>query len=115
MLPLQGIIRFRLVNKDILDACLEEKGIPSIARRWIQSFMEERMAKIRFNRFSSEVTVVPLVGLAQGSPLSPILFDFFNSNLVDQLVNHLGGVSAFIDDYFRWRAGPSAEKNLEKI
>ncbi|OQD66262.1 hypothetical protein PENANT_c359G11244, partial [Penicillium antarcticum] len=54
-------------------------------------------------------------GLAQGSPLSPILFAFFNADLVDQPVDSHGGASAFIDDYFRWRVGRSAEENLVKI
>jgi hypothetical protein len=47
--------------------------------------------------------------------LSPILLAFFNSALVDQPVDPHGGASAFIDDYFRWRVGPSAEDNLAKI
>jgi hypothetical protein len=34
---------------------------------------------------------------------------------VDQPVDTRGGASAYIDDYFRWRAGPSAEANLKKI
>ncbi|OQE20616.1 hypothetical protein PENFLA_c016G06454 [Penicillium flavigenum] len=37
------------------------------------------------------------------SPLSPILFAFFNSDLIDQEVTIHGGASAFIDDYFRWQ------------
>jgi hypothetical protein len=52
---------------------------------------------------------------AQGSPLSPILFAFFNSNLVDQPVDSRGGASAYIDDYFRWRVGRSAQENIKKI
>jgi hypothetical protein len=35
--------------------------------------------------------------------------------MVDQPVDYHGGSSAFIDDYFRWRAGPSAEDNSKKI
>ncbi|KAI3049910.1 hypothetical protein CBS147353_11666 [Aspergillus niger] len=46
---------------------------------------------------------------------SPILFAFFNADLVDQPVDSYGGASAFIDDYFRWRVGRSAEENLAKI
>ncbi|KAJ9481647.1 hypothetical protein VN97_g11822 [Penicillium thymicola] len=34
---------------------------------------------------------------------------------VDQPVDSHGGASAFIDDYFRWRVGSSAEENLAKI
>jgi ribonuclease HI len=106
---------FNGVNQISLDACLQSKGIPTIARRWIASFMSGRQANIKFDDFSSEVAPLHDAGLAQGSPLSPILFAFFNCDLVDQPVDFHGGASAFIDDYFRWRIGRSAEENLAKI
>jgi hypothetical protein len=46
------------------------------------------------------ISLLENAGLAQGSPLSLILFRFFNSDLVDQLVDHQGGASAFINNYF---------------
>ncbi|THC88516.1 hypothetical protein EYZ11_012034 [Aspergillus tanneri] len=106
---------FNGVNKTSLDTRLRALGIPTIARRWIQSFMEDRAASIGFDDFETRVAPLENAGLAQGSPLSPILFTFFNSDLVDQTVDHHGGASAFIDDYFRWRAGRSSEENLKKI
>lgn len=77
--------------------------------------METRSASIKLDDF--ETTVAPLenAGLAQVSPLSPILFAFFNSDLVDQPVDFSGGASAYIDDYFRWRVSRSAEENIKKI
>ncbi|KAF7184036.1 hypothetical protein CNMCM7691_004595 [Aspergillus felis] len=78
-------------------------------------FMSDRFANIGFDDFCTKIAPLDNAGLAQGSPLSPILFTFFNSELVDQAVTPHGGVSAFIDDYFRWRVGPSAEDNLAKI
>jgi ribonuclease HI len=77
--------------------------------------MSDRFASIGFDDFRTEVAPLVNAGLAQGSPLSPILFTFFNSDLVDQPVTFRGGASAFIDDYFRWRVGRSAEENLAKI
>ncbi|EED11829.1 hypothetical protein TSTA_110090, partial [Talaromyces stipitatus ATCC 10500] len=77
--------------------------------------MESRYASISFDDFQIEISSLEHTGLAQGSPLSPILFRFFNSDLVDQPVDYYGGASAFIDNYFRWRAGPSAEDNVRKI
>jgi ribonuclease HI len=106
---------FNGVNKISLDARLRAKGIPAIARKWIASFMSDRFASIGFDDFRTEVALLANAGLAQGSPLSPILFTFFNSDLVDQPVTSRGGASAFIDDYFRWRVGRSAEENLAKI
>ncbi|KAF7118717.1 hypothetical protein CNMCM5793_008337 [Aspergillus hiratsukae] len=106
---------FNGVNKISLDARLRVKGIPTVARKWIASFMSDRFANIGFDDFRTEIAPLDNAGLAQGSPLSPILFTFFNSELVDQAVTPHGGASAFIDDYFRWRVGPSAEDNLAKI
>ncbi|KAI2867039.1 hypothetical protein CBS11852_11467 [Aspergillus niger] len=106
---------FNGVNKTSLDIRLQAKGIPKVARRWIASFMSGRQARIGFDDYCSEVIPLGNAGLAQGSPLSPILFAFFNSDLVDQPVNFHGGASAFIDDYFRWRVGRSAEENLAKL
>lgn len=106
---------FNGVNESSLDTRLRAKGIPTEARRWINSFMKDRYANISFDDYQTEVSPLENAGLAQGSPLSPILFGFFNSDLVDQSVDYHGGSSAFIDDYFRWRAGPSAEDNIKKI
>ncbi|KAJ6185551.1 reverse transcriptase [Penicillium mononematosum] len=77
--------------------------------------MSDRHANIGFDDFRTETAPLVNAGLAQGSPLSPILFAFFNADLVDQPVDSQEGASAFIDDYFRWRVGSSVEENLTKI
>lgn len=77
--------------------------------------MSNYFANIGFDNFRTKIALLDNTGLAQGSPLSPILFTFFNSELVDQAVTPHGGASAFIDDYFCWRVGPSAKDNLAKI
>lgn len=106
---------FNGVSSNILDRQLKAKGIPTKLRAWVASFMEGRSASISFDDFESARSLLENAGLAQGSPLSPILFIFFNSNLVNQRVDYHGGASAFIDDYFRWRAGKSAEENIRKL
>jgi hypothetical protein len=106
---------FNGVHDSTLDERLLERGVPTPATKWIQSFTRDRMASIQFDGFVTGVASLPGVGLAQGSPLSPILFAFFNLDLVDQGVNTLGGASAYIHDYFRWRVGKSVEENLRKL
>ncbi|CAG8068633.1 unnamed protein product, partial [Penicillium nalgiovense] len=106
---------FNGVNKTSLDASLQARRIPIVARKWIASFMSDRHASIGFDDFRTETALLLNAGLAQGSPLSPILFAFFNADLVDQPVDSQGGASAFIDDYFRWRVGGSVQENLTKI
>ncbi|CEJ61918.1 Putative Reverse transcriptase [Penicillium brasilianum] len=106
---------FNGVHRTSLDACLRAKRIPTVARKWIASFMSDRYANIGFDDFRTETAPLANAGLAQGSPLLSILFAFFNADLVDQPVTFHGGASAFIDDYFHWRVGRSAEENLAKL
>jgi ribonuclease HI len=106
---------FNAVNKDVLDHCLGQRRVPLQARTWIESFMENRSASVHLDRYIKPATELQYPGLPQGSPLSPILFAFFNAKLVDQPVDSSGGSSAYIDDYFRWRTSFSAQKNLRNI
>lgn len=77
--------------------------------------MQDPAASIHIDGFSTKVSELQNAGLAQGSPLSPILFTLLNSGVVNQEVDTRGGTSASIDDYSRWRVRESAEENLRKI
>jgi hypothetical protein len=43
--------------------------------------------------------------------LSPILFLFFNADLVQTQIDRNGGAIAFVDDYTAWVSGPTAQSN----
>ena len=78
-------------------------------------FLLERTATIQVNGYTSPKRPLPQAGLPQGSPLSPILFLFFNADLVQQRINNNSGSIAVIDDYTAWVTGPSAEANYVGI
>ena len=67
------------------------------------------------NGYTSLQQRLPQAGLPQGSLISPILFLFFNADLVQQKIDSKGGSIAFIDDYTAWVTGPSAEANHVRI
>ena len=67
------------------------------------------------NGQASDVRELDQAGLPQGSPLSPILFLFFNADLVQQRIDQNGGAIAFIDDYTAWVVGTSAAENKERL
>ncbi|KAF5973448.1 hypothetical protein FCOIX_8766 [Fusarium coicis] len=103
------------VFKDRLLQRLEARGISKRLIRWTDAFYSNRMATITVNGYTSALRDLPQAGLPQGSPLSPILFLFFNADLVQSKIDSNGGSIAFIDDYSAWVTGPTAEDNREGI
>jgi exonuclease III len=94
---------------------LKTRRIPQIAVRWIESFCSTRKATITVNGFTTEPKNLPNAGLPQGSPLSPILFLFFNADLVESRINKHKGNIAFVDDYTPWVAGLDIEENTRRL
>ncbi len=106
---------YNRVCKERLLQRMKARGIPEKLLRWIEAFCSERTATIQINGQSSEVRSLPQAGLPQGSPLSPILFLFFNADLVQRRINSHGGAIAFVDDFTAWVTGPTAQCNREGI
>jgi ribonuclease HI len=67
------------------------------------------------NGHNTPDTALQQAGLPQGSPLSPILFLFFNADLVQRRIDRNGGAIAFVDDYTVWVTGTSAASNRQRI
>jgi hypothetical protein len=103
------------VYKDRLLQRLTARGIPPELVRWIDAFCSDRTATILVNGHVSEQQRLPQAGLPQGSPFSPVLFLFFNADLVQRRIDGHGGSMAFVDDYTGWVVGPTAEANRERL
>lgn len=101
------------VYKDRLLQRLAARGIPSDLVSWIGAFCSGRTATIVVNGQASAVRELEQAGLPQGSPLSPILFLFFNANLVQQRIDQNGGAIAF--DYTAWVVGTTAAENMDRL
>jgi hypothetical protein len=103
------------VSKDRLLQRLEARGILKRLVKWIDVFCSSRTATITVNGYTSGLRELPQAGLPQGSPLSPVLFLFFNADLVQSRIDSKGGSMAFVDDYSAWVTGPTAEENRDGI
>ncbi|KAK1837585.1 hypothetical protein CCHR01_19793, partial [Colletotrichum chrysophilum] len=103
------------VYKERLFQRLKARGMPEKLVKSIDAFYSHRTASILVNGHESEARPLPQAGLPQGSPLSPILFLFFNADLVQHQIDENGGALAFVDDYTAWVTGSSREANRQGI
>ncbi len=104
-----GVYKERLLQR------LRARRISPSLCRWVDAFCSDWTATLSVNEYDSEKQKLPQAGLPQGSPLSPILFLFFNADLVEKKIDSNGGALAFVDNYTTWVTGPSAEANIEGI
>jgi Reverse transcriptase (RNA-dependent DNA polymerase) len=97
---------------------LRKRRIPEHLTRWIGNFLTDRTTHLRFNKSTSTCIPTP-AGIAQGSPLSPILYLFYNADLLDILEcgrwksRWKDGLSrGFIYDIVFGICGLTAERNV---
>ncbi|EXU95332.1 reverse transcriptase domain protein [Metarhizium robertsii] len=73
------------------------------------------VSTMQANGQTSEARDLPQAGLPQGSPLSPVLYLFFNADLVQRRIDANGGAIAFVDDFTAWVASPTVQLNRAKL
>jgi hypothetical protein len=92
-----------------------ERRIPGDLVAWVESFCNGRKASVVVGDYESPISEIEHVGIPQGSPLLPILYVFYNENLVQGRISTSEGSIGFIDDYNAWVIGPSAAENTRKL
>jgi endonuclease/exonuclease/phosphatase family metal-dependent hydrolase len=95
---------------------LRTKGLPDWMINIIQSFLTNRRTRLIFSGFRSD-WINTTSGIPQGSPLSPILFLFFASELLENLQRSDSDTLAFgfIDDTNLISWGATASENCKRL
>ncbi len=116
MLSLDAAGAFDRVSHVRLLHTLKMKRTPSYIIEWTRSFLEDRETSLIFDGQTSDMREVN-AGIPQGSPISPILFLFFNASLIEKC-EALGikiGVLGFVDDINILAYGRSTEETCRTL
>ena len=90
---------------------MRNRRVPERWLRWIEAFYSNRSASMVLNGRESVLENLPFPGVPQGSPLSPMLYLFFNADLVEREITDREGLVAFIDNYTVWVTGNHVREN----
>jgi len=74
-----------------------------------------RVPKPIVERYESEVAEVEYAGIPQGSPLPPLLYVFYNADLVERSIDGQGGSIGFVDDFNAWVVGADEDETIAAI
>src|SRR5579859_5302756 len=104
---------FNNIHHERLLHNMKKRKVPNFIVRWTESFLKERGTRVRFNGVESE-RICTNAGVPQGSPISPILYLFYNADLLD-IPGTRGSSLGFIDDIAYGVQGESDEDNVKEL
>ena len=107
---------FDRVLKEQLIWALRQQGLPQAIYNWVFFFMSDQWIILAFDGQESPAFSV-VTGIPQGSPLSLILFLFYNMKLLEQCANPHSeiGCLGFVDDITLIAWGESTENNCWQL
>jgi hypothetical protein len=104
---------FNNVHHERLVHNLRSRRIPESVTKWVRSFLSGRSTQMHVNGAKSKQIRTP-AGVPQGSPLSPLLYTYYNADLLD-VPNGKGESLGFIDDIVYGVQGNTAAGNARKL
>lgn len=116
LLSLDVASAFPTVSHKRLIHDLRMKGIPLWITNWVNSFLVDRTTTLAINGRRSEAFAME-TGVPQGSPLSPILYLFYNADLltVCNITGKRTSTMGFADDINILAYGISTEANCRAL
>lgn len=94
---------------------LRKRRIDTQLIAWISSFLTDRTTKLCFDGFVSTIYEIT-TGIPQGSPLSPILYLFYNADLIETCNSEPSTKAiGYVDDVAIVKWSKSTEENCESL
>jgi hypothetical protein len=106
---------FNGVHSKVLKDRVAARRVPESVVEWIGNFCSKRRAQVVVGGYESDAAEIEYAGIPQGSPLSPLLYVFYNADLVERPINSHGGAIGFVDDFNAWVVGANEEETTAAI
>ena len=104
---------FNNVHHKRLTHNMRKRKIPKEITDWVLSFLSNRKTCMRFNGITTDPISTP-TGIPQGSPLSPILYILYNSDLLEIPKQRQLGLG-FVDDILYGVQNKTAMTNASEL
>ena len=95
---------------------LRKRRIPESLVKWVEDFLSSRRTEVKVNDFILPEALVS-VGIPQGSLISPILYLFYNADLLEscESIRLRTSATGFVDDVNILTYSESTEQNCKKL
>lgn len=100
------------VSRERLIHNLRKRRVSRNIVRWTESFLSGRSTSLRLQEFTAASAPIQ-TGIPQGSPVSPILYLFYNADLIEACKTEKTEAAGYIDDVSTLAVGPSAQHNCK--
>lgn len=96
---------------------LSKRSVDQTIIRWVGSFLSDRTTMLKTSEYTTPKTQI-VTGIPQSSPLSPILYLFYNSDLIDGCNARTDldtMATGFVDEVGLLTIGNSTEDNCRSL
>ncbi|KAJ9137654.1 Endonuclease/exonuclease/phosphatase [Pleurostoma richardsiae] len=102
------------VSRERLLHNLRQRRVSPAIVSWVASFLSDRSTTLKLQEYTAPSTPIQ-TGIPQGSPVSPILYLFYNADLIEASKTEDTEAVGYIDDVSILAVGPTAQRNCKTL
>ncbi|KAF4547018.1 Hypothetical protein D9617_69g077970 [Elsinoe fawcettii] len=99
----------------VLAVRLRDRKVPARVVDWITDFLLDRHTSVAIGSFHFQEQGITHPGIPQGSPLSPLLYIFYNADLIDMPGPSEVRTAGFVDDFTAWATGRDTTESARRL